>query len=655
MKDFTKFSQELMESFYHATNAIGGVPCDGITDKNGIVDNHQTWKPKELRRINAYINSLIRGQTMEPDAAVTDLRMRLAVIGLDFEKFSIDDEEGRVIVPVSQYKGFGWDAKEGEVENFDNIRPENELYLVFDWWSNEDYMVQMAAKIVTENEVDEYMDESMEEGLDEETDLEEGCKKGLKEEDGVCPECGKEECECGESEDGEDDDEEELEESRTFSAAEEMGYRERYERPKPPSWATTTAKGIFLHYGVANRLKSDETYKDWFKAFKELPIYEKDALISAMYSAKDEMKDWDKVEDFVNSYPRLKKAVADRNETEFDKRKKRLGEAAKIPKGWDAYEYKIGSHYLPTLINGDSTGLSDEEERDFDKWLDGLDMPKGGHWDYDEDERDEFGKDAVSGLRGDVTLVRYLFKTDKKKVNEECELNESGWKGKRKTPYQPYDKNKAADNKSTKELQAELKKFEEHWAEIKEDPKYEKAAGKFYTDHIAFLKMKIAERIGKKNVNEEAVLDITGGDNNPERLANLKLIAGEVEEGLANLFPYYKVEVRENLGDSVYIVVSTQKKEQWANGIMENSPLIKAFVHSSTRRYDPQKSKLEFDPFMQPRAAKMRKRTETDASKLADYIIAQFKKAALNLKSVNEETDTEELKYLKPRTHKTNT
>ena len=58
-----------------------------------------------------------------------------------------------------------------------------------------------------------------------------------------------------------------------------------------------------------------------------------------------------------------------------------------------------------------------------------------------------------------------------------------------------YDLESATNAKSTKQLQVELKQFEDGLANLSEE--YRKAACSFYTNHIAYLKMKIAERIGR--------------------------------------------------------------------------------------------------------------------------------------------------------------
>lgn len=177
MKNYEEFAIEMMESFYHMTNAASGVPMDGITDKGGIVDHHQIWKPAELRRVNAYIGAILRGQTLEPDALVTDLRVRLHVIGLDFEPFSIEGEDGRYIVQCSHYKGIGWNTKTADVEEFETAVGEN-LYMVLDYWTNDEGYIQMSGKLVGEPDIEEYMDDEV-----EDDDLQEACECEMDDDD----------------------------------------------------------------------------------------------------------------------------------------------------------------------------------------------------------------------------------------------------------------------------------------------------------------------------------------------------------------------------------------------------------------------------------------------------------------------------------------
>lgn len=71
----------------------------------------------------------------------------------------------------------------------------------------------------------------------------------------------------------------------------------------------------------------------------------------------------------------------------------------------------------------------------------------------------------------------------------------SGYKYKRKKPHVPYNKEEATKAKTTKQLQEELKKFEEGLRGLTED--FYEYGSSFYKNHIAYLRMKIAERIGK--------------------------------------------------------------------------------------------------------------------------------------------------------------
>jgi hypothetical protein len=35
---------------------------------------------------------------------------------------------------------------------------------------------------------------------------------------------------------------------------------------------------------------------------------------------------------------------------------------------WDHVEFDLNTHFLPALINGDTSGLSEEEDRALDRW-----------------------------------------------------------------------------------------------------------------------------------------------------------------------------------------------------------------------------------------------------------------------------------------------
>lgn len=78
---------------------------------------------------------------------------------------------------------------------------------------------------------------------------------------------------------------------------------------------------------------------------------------------------------------------------------------------FDSYEYHIGAHFLSALINGDTTGLDDAEERALNAWVaDPCIIGAGnGHWSTIDDSSDEFGLCEITGLRGATEKVAYMF------------------------------------------------------------------------------------------------------------------------------------------------------------------------------------------------------------------------------------------------------
>lgn len=68
-------------------------------------------------------------------------------------------------------------------------------------------------------------------------------------------------------------------------------------------------------------------------------------------------------------------------------------------------ETTIAGHWLPALINGDYTGLSDAEETELDSWwtkyCDGAVLTIG-----DVSDESEFAIDRVSGLMADCYAIK---------------------------------------------------------------------------------------------------------------------------------------------------------------------------------------------------------------------------------------------------------
>ena len=72
----------------------------------------------------------------------------------------------------------------------------------------------------------------------------------------------------------------------------------------------------------------------------------------------------------------------------------------------DTYEYTVAEYWLPAIIDGDYTGLTDGEEKKVNDWLD-ANQEAGAHWDTDGHIR--FDKDEISGLMADcVQLIQHV-------------------------------------------------------------------------------------------------------------------------------------------------------------------------------------------------------------------------------------------------------
>lgn len=81
---------------------------------------------------------------------------------------------------------------------------------------------------------------------------------------------------------------------------------------------------------------------------------------------------------------------------------------------WDYYEYRIAEHYLPAMINGDSSGLTDGEisdYREFEKEAFKNAREAGftvGHWAPVDDSGEDWGMCDVTALFAMRCAVRLM-------------------------------------------------------------------------------------------------------------------------------------------------------------------------------------------------------------------------------------------------------
>lgn len=87
----------------------------------------------------------------------------------------------------------------------------------------------------------------------------------------------------------------------------------------------------------------------------------------------------------------------------------------------DYYEFNIGSHYLPALINGDESGLDAGEEIVLEQFcFDAEERMKSQfnvewfHWTYSDEEVFDFGRCECSGLLNQLANVKLVFNGTKR-------------------------------------------------------------------------------------------------------------------------------------------------------------------------------------------------------------------------------------------------
>ena len=81
---------------------------------------------------------------------------------------------------------------------------------------------------------------------------------------------------------------------------------------------------------------------------------------------------------------------------------------------WDYYNYKIAEHFISALINGDMSGLEDDEQTQFERWEEQARANAhgegwtSGHWTDVADSGEDWGRCDVSGLFAMRCTVRLM-------------------------------------------------------------------------------------------------------------------------------------------------------------------------------------------------------------------------------------------------------
>ena len=92
-----------------------------------------------------------------------------------------------------------------------------------------------------------------------------------------------------------------------------------------------------------------------------------------------------------------------------------------MPRLNDYYELTLAGHWLPALINGDETGLSDQESADLAAFMQSYNALDNLIIEVIDDES-SFAVDEVSDLHADCYTVRFHF-TNHALTPQQCALD----------------------------------------------------------------------------------------------------------------------------------------------------------------------------------------------------------------------------------------
>lgn len=77
-------------------------------------------------------------------------------------------------------------------------------------------------------------------------------------------------------------------------------------------------------------------------------------------------------------------------------------------------EYTVCSHFLPAIINGDESGLEQEDCDALAAWLESEDLDLNyGHFSTESDEETSFKMCDITGLRGNTVTLTWVIMKEK--------------------------------------------------------------------------------------------------------------------------------------------------------------------------------------------------------------------------------------------------
>lgn len=78
---------------------------------------------------------------------------------------------------------------------------------------------------------------------------------------------------------------------------------------------------------------------------------------------------------------------------------------------FDAYKYAVSEHLIPAIINGDYSGLDDNEDNLLSFFLDS-DIFENGHWAIPDSIESSFDRCDIIGLYSDCVILTFYKRID---------------------------------------------------------------------------------------------------------------------------------------------------------------------------------------------------------------------------------------------------
>ena len=112
------FKQHIKEK----VDGVGTVNSNSVEDSN--IGVHNIENPKVLEAVNAFVGAIADREYINPEVAISELKEKLARIGLGFGNVTLEGKKGTVTLEVKQFGGrYGkdTDTKPDDVINDDGI------------------------------------------------------------------------------------------------------------------------------------------------------------------------------------------------------------------------------------------------------------------------------------------------------------------------------------------------------------------------------------------------------------------------------------------------------------------------------------------------------------------------------------------------------